>query len=172
MIRLFAALILTLLVAAVARADDPKPWPSPAPGATLRLATDIGTPSSSVAVITISNSLAPTSISFFGDTFRFDANGRVFWRGREVDGDDEFKAAMVALSAALQALVAHQGCTMTPNPYLPKPRDAHGELPDDIFKLPQMIPVSPVHMPSQEDWRRYRDDNGRQWGESTEPVKP
>ena len=46
------------------------------------------------------------SVEFEGiEVFRITPEGRIFWRGREVESDDDFRAAMLGLASTLKAIM-------------------------------------------------------------------
>ena len=43
------------------------------------------------------------------EIIRICSDGRLFWKGREVETDDDFRAAMLDLAARLIPIVGHDG---------------------------------------------------------------
>lgn len=63
-----------------------------------------GAPLDGAAFITATDQ-SKFATSFFKanvEVLRIDAEGRIFWRGREVESDDSFRAAMLDLAATLR----------------------------------------------------------------------
>lgn len=44
------------------------------------------------------------------EVLRFEAHGDVYWRGRKIEGDDEFREAMVDLAKSMRELRTHRRC--------------------------------------------------------------
>ena len=66
-------------------------------------------PVSLFSEITASKVDYSTSLNFSPnglDTFRVEADGRLFWKGREVESDDELRSAMLEIKRYLTAGVA------------------------------------------------------------------
>lgn len=50
------------------------------------------------------------TVNFPAAKISFKPDGRVIWKGHEVKGDDDFKAAMIDLDAVLKGVMVQGGC--------------------------------------------------------------